>query len=108
MDLSVEIYRITSAYPREEQFGLVSQMRRSSVSIPSNIAEGFGRETTQAFIQFLRISQGSLKELETQILLSRRLEFIKEQEAGHLLGQSTRIGKMLNGLIRKLIGRKDR
>ena len=71
MTLTEECYRLTSRFPREEIYGLISQMRRASVSVPSNIAEGHGRENTGAFIQHLRIAQGSLKELQTQLRISR-------------------------------------
>ena len=76
IDLVVEIYQITARFPNDELFGLVSQMRRAAVSIPSNIAEGSGRRNTKEFIQFLYIAKGSLLELETHIEIARRLNYI--------------------------------
>jgi len=105
MTLCESIYDVTKAFPREEMFGLSSQMRRAAVSIPSNIAEGYGREQTKSFIQYLRIAQGSLKELETQIILSKRMRFLKEEPSGQLLEATTKIGKMLRAFIRSLTKR---
>jgi four helix bundle protein len=73
MTLAKEVYRLTKNFPKEETFGLVSQMRRAAVSIPSNIAEGAARNSNKEFIQFLHVSLGSLAELETQLLLSKEL-----------------------------------
>ncbi|MEX0347659.1 MAG: four helix bundle protein [Rhizobiaceae bacterium] len=102
MDLSVEIYRVSEAFPNEERFGLISQVRRSSVSIVANIAEGFGRDSKRDFVRYLRISQGSLKETETHLLLSQRLGMVdgKQMEAG--LSLSDEIGKMLRSLIARI------
>lgn len=96
------IYEVTKDFPREEMFGLTSQMRRAAVSIPSNIAEGYGREQTKSFIQYLRISQGSLKELETQVLLATRLDYMSQKSSQELLLTTTKIGKMLRAFIRSL------
>ena len=95
-----EIYKITSTLPENEKFGLISQMRRASVSIPSNIAEGWGRLSRKNYIQFLRISRGSLFELETQILITKELNYISDSEIIENL--IIEISKMLNSLIRKL------
>lgn len=95
-----EIYKITSTLPENEKFGLISQMRRASVSIPSNIAEGWGRLSRKNYIQFLRISRGSLFELETQILITKELNYISDCETIENL--IIEISKMLNSLIRKL------
>jgi len=95
-----ELYEITEYLPDNEKFGLTSQMRRASVSIPSNIAEGWGRLSRKNYIQFLRISRGSLFELETQILITKDLKYIKDSEA--IEGLIIEISKMLNSLIRKL------
>jgi four helix bundle protein len=73
MTLAEACYRLTRGFPKEEMFGLSSQIRRSAASIPANIAEGHGRENTQSFIQYLRIAQGSLKELETHLMLAERV-----------------------------------
>ena len=81
MKLVVEIYRITKCYPKEETFGLVSQMRRAAVSVPSNIAEGAARKHTNEYMQFLYVSQGSLSELETQCLISLSLQYLKDENS---------------------------
>ena len=101
MDLAEQIYRDTTDYPVEERYGLTSQMRRAAVSIPSNIAEGQGRRSTdEEFIRFLRISLGSLCELETQLELSLRLAFINVDRAKNLRTVIDEVGRLLNGLIR--------
>ena len=98
MDLVVLTYRLSSRFPSEEKFGLISQMRRAAVSIPSNIAEGAARNSTKEYIRFLYIALGSLSELETQFLISKRLEYISD-----ILEESiTEIRKMLLGLIKNL------
>lgn len=102
MDLSVEIYRIGESFPDDERFGLVSQVCRSSVSVVANIAEGFGREAKRDFVRFLRISQGSLKETETHLLLSARLGMIDDKAIECGLSLSAEIGKMLRSLIAKI------
>lgn len=86
-------------------FGIVSQIRRSASSVPANIAEGHGREGRAQFVQFLRVAQGSLKELETHLLLSVRVGFLQDEESGPLLRRCTDVGKMLRGLIRALDAR---
>jgi len=99
MDLTELVYEASASLPSEEKFGLTAQMRRCAVSVPSNIAEGYGRDSDGSFVQFLRTSQGSLKELETQIILSGRLGFMKPDIVRDLLNKSDEIGKMLRGLI---------
>ena len=99
MDLVTEIYRITRELPKDELFGLTSQLRRAAVSIPSNIAEGQGRLSKGEFRVFLGNARGSLSELETQILLARNLDFISEIEATSLLEKTKEVGRTLNGLI---------
>ena len=94
MDLATKIYSVTSKFPTEEKFGLVSQIRRSAVSIPSNIAEGAGRNSNKSFVQFLRISFGSGNELMTQTMLSRRLGYINEDKQKELLIEIEEIQKM--------------
>lgn len=103
MELAEKLYLLTEKLPREEQYGLVSQIRRSAVSIPSNIAEGAARNSTKEFIQFLYIALGSLSEIETQILLAKRLRLISEVA---LLNDIEAIRKMLLGLIRFLKTKK--
>jgi len=100
------VYRATQAFPREEQFGLTSQLRRAAVSIPSNIAEGQGRHTTQAFQHHPSIARGSLQAAETQILLAHRLGYIIEAEQDQLLSATGEIARMLNGLQRSLTARQ--
>lgn len=102
MDLVESIYRITEEFPTNENFGLISQMRRAVVSIPSNIAEGYGRQSTGSYAQFLSISRGSLFELETQIELCIRLKYIQKKESDKLYIETTEISKMLTALISKL------
>lgn len=102
MDLVQDCYAWTRAFPREEQYGLTSQIRRATVSIPANIAEGYGRDMTGSFVQFLRVAQGSVRELETHLLVSARLEFISRDALAQPLNSAERISKMLRSLIRKL------
>ena len=102
MELATDVYGVTKGFPKEEIYGLTSQMRRASVSIASNIAEGYGRESTAQFVQFLRISQGSSKELETQILIAERVGTLGSEQASTLMKLSDDVGKMLRGLIRAL------
>jgi four helix bundle protein len=102
MNLAELSYRLTRAFPREEMFGLAAQIRRAAASIPANIAEGHGRENTQSFIQYLRIAQGSLKELETHFQLAARVGLL---ESGQIIGpmeQCEALGKMVRLLIRSL------
>lgn len=100
--LSVACYRLTSAFPKEEAYGMVAQIRRASVSVAANIAEGHGREHTRSFIQFLRTSQGSLKELETHLIIAEKVGLIGQEPLPGLLDLAEEIGRMLRGLIRSL------
>lgn len=108
MDLVAEVYALTAAFPREERFGLTSQARRAAVSIPSNIAEGFGRESPASFAHFLRTARGSLCELETQLMLGVRLGFCRCDEATAALVLCDRIGQMLRKLIAYLAKNEER
>ncbi len=99
MDLVTEIYRLTKKLPKEEMFGLTSQLRRAAVSIPSNIAEGQGRLSKGEFRVFLGNARGSLSELETQIMIAKNLEYIDAPEATVLLEMASEVGRILNGLI---------
>jgi four helix bundle protein len=101
-ELCLEIYTITAKFPREEIYGLTSQIRRSVVSIPSNIAEGYGRKTTLDYIRMLYISYGSVCELETQILLAGDLYLIEKSELSILKKDIAEIERMLRALIKSL------
>ena len=102
MDLAELVYDVTKQFPREEVYGLTSQLRRAAVSIPSNIAEGQARNSTAQFLNFLSIAQGSRAEVETQIMLAERLDYIDReisQEAANLL---TEVNRLLRGLVNSL------
>lgn len=100
MEFVVSVYEITRYFPQSEQYGLTSQLRRASVSVPSNIAEGAARKTKKEFIQFLYISLASLSEIETQLIISSRLSYIDNDK--ELILSLTTIRKMLLGLIKSL------
>jgi four helix bundle protein len=102
MDLAVRIYRITQKLPASEQFGLTSQLRRAAVSIPSNIAEGYGRQSTGSYRQFLTMSRGSLMEIETQINICERLKYLAQPDTENIFKEITEISKMLTSLISKI------
>ena len=104
MDLAKEIYLITKTFPKEELYGLTSQIRRCAISIPSNIAEGKGRNSDKEFVRFLQIALGSVYELQTQLELSLQLNYVNNID--NLLSLSIEIEKMLNTLITKKGGRK--
>jgi four helix bundle protein len=99
MELVTQVYRMTQNFPKEELFGLMSQLRRSAVSIPSNIAEGQGRLSKGEFRLFLGHARGSLSELETQVLIAQDLEYLNANETEQLLNMSAELGRILNGLI---------
>jgi four helix bundle protein len=102
MCLVEEVYEVTRAMPKEEQFGLTNQVRRAVVSIPSNIAEGNGRGTTTDYIRFLQIARGSLFETQTQLEIAAKLGFLPESSMTPLLALSNEIERMLNSVISKL------
>jgi four helix bundle protein len=102
MALAKLVYRLTVRFPREEKFGLTSQIRRAAVSVPSNIAEGQARQSIKEFLQFLSHAEGSLAELETQILLSMELGFVRQEDVKEILEKIDELQKMLVGLKRKL------
>ncbi len=102
MLLAEEAYGLCGSFPKQEIYGLTSQLQRSAVSIPSNIAEGQGRNSPNEFRHFLGIALGSLAELETQILLAQRFNYITEQQSGKVLQLADEIGKMLKGLQKSL------
>ncbi|MGB3380742.1 MAG: four helix bundle protein [Rhodanobacter sp.] len=102
MDLAVDIYALTRSFPREEAFGLTSQLRRAASSIPANIAEGFGRAQRRPFIQFLRVAQGSLKELETHVTLAERVGYLESSAVSGLTSRCELLGKRLVSFVRSL------
>jgi four helix bundle protein len=105
MDLAEQSYLATREFPREEQFGLTSQIRRAAASIPANIAEGQGRGSTKEFLHHLSIARGSLMELETHLLLSQRVGLLNQALLDRLLTMADEISRMLSGLREALIGK---
>lgn len=102
MDLVVAIYRMTARWPKDELYGLTSQARRSAVSVPANIAEGYGRENLGSYIHFLKMAQGSLKELETHIEVALRIDLLSKDECQARLSETNAVGRLLHKLIRSL------
>ena len=105
MSLAEDCYRLTAEFPRDEMYGMTAQIRRAAVSIAANIAEGYGRDQTGSFVQFLRISQGSARELETHLILAGRVRLLRSDVLSGLLDECERISKMLRSLIRSLEAR---
>ena len=107
IEFATHVYKLTSAYPRDEIFGIVSQLRRAAVSVPSNIAEGYARGSNREKLHFLRISSGSMSEIETQLLLSLNFGYISEKECEEITTELTSLWKQINALIsaiKKTIG----
>ena len=102
MDLAEECYRVTNLFPKDELYGMTTQIRRSAASIAANIAEGHGRESTGSFVHSLRIAQGSLKELETHLILSQRVGLVVSGTSNSILDKANELGRMLRSLIRSL------
>jgi four helix bundle protein len=102
MNLATQCYKLTLNLPREELYGLSSQIRRSAGSIAANIAEGYGRDNLGSYVQHLRIAQGSLKELETHVMLGENVNLITRELAAPVLEKADSVGKMLRSLIRSL------
>ena len=102
MDLVVVIYGVTKSFPAEERYGLISQLRRAAVSVPSNIAEGRGRFGIGSFLYHLSVATGSVMELETQILISLRMDYLKREQARTLLMQLGEVRRLLAGMVRAL------
>jgi four helix bundle protein len=102
MDLVADVYTFTGGFPKEEMYGLSSQIRRAAVSVPSNIAEGQGRHGNGEFKHFLRLSLGSLMEVETQVMIAERLGYLEQKTVSAVLLQSAEIGRVLNGLTNSL------
>ena len=103
MDIVEDIYSITGEFPKEEIFGLTTQIRKSAISIPSNIAEGSGRGTNKQFVQFLNIAQGSAYELETQLYIASGREYFDKNRLEQVVLKITEVQRMIHGLQRKLI-----
>ena len=102
MDLVVVCYEITKKFPKNELYGLASQLQRAAVSVPANIAEGRQRQHSKEFIQHLSIANGSLAEMETHILIAGRLNYIEDDQVDQILQKSAEVGRMLNGLRRSI------
>jgi four helix bundle protein len=107
MDLVENVYRATRLFPKDELYGLTSQIRRAAVFVPSNIAEGQGRGGEPEMVRFLRIAHGSLREVETQILIAQRLGYLDLEQTQKLIEQAAEVGRLLNGLIRSKVERPD-
>jgi four helix bundle protein len=107
VEMSVSVYRLTGAFPKQEMYGLASQLQRASVSVASNIAEGRGRLTPGEFRQFLGMAQGSNYEVQTQIAIARKLGFARPESLGEAEGLSREVGRMLSSLI-ATVGAKPR
>ncbi|MBO9584074.1 MAG: four helix bundle protein [Flavobacterium sp.] len=106
MNLVTEVYQITNSFPKEEIYGLSSQIRRSSISIPSNIAEGYGRNGNTELLRFLNISISSLFEMQTQLEISFNLKYITEYQFSKINGESRELERMLSAFIKKLKERR--
>lgn len=103
IDIVTDLYQLVKNFPKEELYALSSQLKRAAVSIPSNIAEGYGRNSTQSYIHFVSISRGSLFELETQLLVAQKLKFFKNEILfSNIMNQITEETKMINSFITKL------
>jgi four helix bundle protein len=107
MDLVTIIYKVTADFPSDERFGLTSQIRRAAVSVPSNIAEGYGRKATGAYLNHISISLGSIMELETQMQIAQRLGFMDSNTCNQLLSQLDEIGRMLGGLKKSISSQSE-
>ena len=106
LDVTETLYRITSEWPKHEQYGLTSQVRRAAVSVPANIAEGAGRRTPGEFVHFVGIARGSLAELETLLIIAHRLEYIDQAVFDAVSSDLFELGRMSTGLLRSLNERR--
>ncbi len=97
-----KIYESTGAFPKDESYGLTQQIRRAAVSVPSNIAEGYGRGHSNDYVRFLRIARGSLYEVETQLILAHKLSYLDENQLENLLNDTNECCRMLHGLIKSI------
>jgi four helix bundle protein len=102
VQMSVAIYRLTAHFPKEEVFGLTSQLRRAGVSVASNIAEGYGRSSTGEYKQFLGMARGSILEVQTQLVIVRELDFGEVEALKRAVGLSEEVGKMVAAILKKL------
>ncbi len=102
VDLVEIVYRTTRSFPQEELYALTSQMRRAAVSVPSNIAEGQARTSTADFLHFLSIARGSVKELETQVIIARRLGYVNDQREIELVNSTEEVSRVISGLMSSL------
>ena len=102
MDLVQAVYDVSRGFPKDEVYGLTSQLRRAAVSIPSNIAEGQGRSSDREFHKFLSIAHGSLRELETQILIAERLVYLTSETRESMFGRTAEVGRPIQGLMNAL------
>ena len=102
VQLVTDIYSLTRNFPADERFGIISQLNRAAISIPTNIAEGWGRETSKNYLQFLRISRGSVMEVQTLLIISKNLNFISQTEFDSLSTKTEEVGKILQGLIKSI------
>ena len=106
MDLVQSVYEAVRTFPKEEIYGLTSQLKRAAVSVPSNIAEGQGRKSTREFLHHLSIAYGSLMEVETQILIAVRLEYLSQQDAERIIERTSEVGRLINGLSNALANKQ--
>lgn len=104
MDIAVSVFMLTKAYPSDERFGMISQMRRAANSIPANVAEGWARQSNKEFQYFLRVAQGSLRELETHVILSQRCGLANTPEITPILSEIVILSKQLRALLNSLSG----
>lgn len=107
IELVLKVYEFTDCMPDKERYGLCSQMQRAAVSVPANIAEGHGRNSTKEFMRHLSIAKGSLAELETHVIIAVKLNFLSKEQVRPFWDQSQEVGKMLGGLIRSLKEKLD-
>jgi four helix bundle protein len=103
MDLVMRVYELTETFPSKELFGLTNQLRRAAVSIPSNIAEGQGRNSTREFVRHLSIARGSLQEVETQVLITNRLNHVGEHDKMEILERTAEVSRLMTGLSKSLV-----
>jgi four helix bundle protein len=107
MELAVEVYGLTRAWPKDELFGLTSQARRAAASIPANIAEGYGRQSTASYGHFLKTARGSLMELETHLVLAERVGLAPAGSYTTVLGKADELGRMMGALIRSVEAKRS-